>query len=54
MQYLHEELARAQMADRLEEARAQRRGQQLARAKRMARRAERHSLQARLTLLRSL
>jgi hypothetical protein len=52
--YVHEELARAHMSVRLEEARAQRRGQQLARAKRKARRAERASLQARLALTRSL
>lgn len=54
MYQLHDELARAHMADRLEEARAQRRGQQLAIARRKARKAERASIQARLVLLRSL
>ena len=54
MQYFHEELARAQMSDRLAEARQLRRGQQLALAIRKARRAERVALQARLALIRSL
>jgi hypothetical protein len=54
MYYLHEQLTRAQMSDRLAEARHQRRGQQLLLAKRKARRAERAALQARLALSRSL
>ena len=54
MHYLHEELARAHMSDRLEEARHLRRGQQLMLAKRKARRAERAAMQARLVLSRSL
>ena len=54
MQYFYEELARAQMSERLEEARQHRRGQQLALAERKARRAERVGMQARLALLRSL
>ncbi len=54
MNYLHEELARAHMSDRLDEARHLRRGQQLLLAKRKARRAERASLQARLVLSRAL
>lgn len=54
MYQFHDELARAHMSDRLEEARAQRRGQQIAIARRKARKAERASIQARLVLLRSL
>ncbi len=54
MYQLHDELARAHMSERLEEARAQRRSQQLAVARRRARKAERVSLQSRLVLLRSL
>jgi hypothetical protein len=54
MYYLTEELARTHMSDRLEEARHLRRGQQLVRAKRKARRAERAALQARLALSRAL
>jgi hypothetical protein len=54
MYHFHEELARAHMDERLQEARDVRRGQQLVRAKRKARRAERASLQARLALTRSL
>lgn len=54
MYYLHEDLARAHMSDRLEEARHLRRGQQLMLAKRKARRAERSAMQARLVLSRSL
>jgi hypothetical protein len=54
MYYLQEELARAQMSDRLEEARSLRRSQQLMLAKRKARRAERAAMQARLVLSRSL
>ena len=54
MYQFHEELARADMAQRLDEARAQRRSHQLAVARRRARKAERVALQARLALLRSL
>jgi hypothetical protein len=54
MHYLHEDLARAHMSDRLAEARHLRRGQQLMLAKRKARRAERAAMQARLVLSRSL
>jgi hypothetical protein len=54
MHYFHEELARAHMSDRLDEARHLRRGQQLLLARRKARRAERAALQARLVLSRSL
>ncbi len=54
MYQFHEDLVRAHMSERLDEARAQRRGQQLALARRKARKAERASLQARLVLLRSL
>jgi hypothetical protein len=54
MYQFHEELARAHMSERLDEARSQRRGQQIALARRKARKAERASMQARLVLLRSL
>jgi hypothetical protein len=54
MYQFHEELARAHMSERLEEARAERRGHQFALAKRKARKAERASMQARLVLLRAL
>ena len=54
MYHFHEDLARAHMSERLDEARAQRRGQQLAAARRRARKAERAAVQARLAVLRSL
>ncbi|HEX6486074.1 MAG TPA: hypothetical protein VF012_05150 [Nocardioidaceae bacterium] len=54
MYYLTEELTRAHMSERLQEARDLRRGRQLVQAKRKARRAERAALQARLALSRSL
>jgi hypothetical protein len=54
MYYSHEELARTHVAERLDEARSRRRGQQLALARRKARKADRVALQARLSLLRSL
>ena len=54
MNLMHEELARAQMAERLGEARAQRRGRQLVVARRLSRRAERAAQQARLALARSI
>lgn len=49
-----EELARAQMSERLGEARHLRRGHQLVVARRKSRRAERAAQQARLVLSRSL
>jgi hypothetical protein len=54
MNLMHEDLARAQMAARLGEARELRRGHQLAAARRLSRRAERAAHQARLALARSL
>jgi hypothetical protein len=49
-----EDLARARIADRLEEAQARRRGRQIVLARRLSRRAERAALQARLVLARSI
>lgn len=54
MNFIHEDLARAHIDARLEQARELRRGNQLNRARRLARRAERASQQARLLLARSL
>lgn len=54
MNLMQEELARAHMAARLGEAQIQRRGYQLALARRMSRRAERAAQQARLALARAL
>lgn len=54
MNLMYEDLARAHMNARLNEAREMRRGNQLNRAKRLARRAERASQQARLLLARAL
>jgi hypothetical protein len=54
MNLMQEDLARAHMSARLEQARELRRGAQLSRAHRLARRAERVSQQARLLLARSL
>ncbi len=54
MNHFSEDLTRAHMAGRLDEARSQRRAQHLALARRKARRAERASAAARLSLLRSL
>ena len=48
MYLMHEDLARAHMSARLEQARELRRGHQLSRAKKLARKAERASQQARL------
>ncbi len=53
-QLLAEDLARAHMAARLGEAHQSRRGNQLVRARRLSRKAERAALQARLALLRSV
>lgn len=52
MNLMHEDLARAQIAARLGEAHLQRRGHQLARARRMSRKAEAAAQQARLALAR--
>jgi len=54
MNTMHEDLARAQMAKRLGEAQELRTGYQLARARRLSRRAERAAQQARLALARAL
>lgn len=54
MSLMNEDLARAQMSARLGEAQHLRRGQQLVRANRLARRAERAAQQARLALARAL
>jgi hypothetical protein len=47
-----EDLARAHMGERLEQAQSARRGQQLAVARRLSRKAERAAAQARLALAR--
>ncbi|MGH3423740.1 MAG: hypothetical protein ACRDO8_03360 [Nocardioidaceae bacterium] len=54
MNLMQEDLARAQSLERLERAHHQRRGYQLARARRLARRAEKAALEARLQLSRVL
>jgi hypothetical protein len=54
MNSLQEDLARAQMAARLGEAQEMRRGHQLARARRLSRKAEQAAQQARLALARAL
>ncbi|MGZ4426617.1 MAG: hypothetical protein ACXVXC_13310 [Nocardioidaceae bacterium] len=54
MYLMNEDLARAQMCERLGEAREQRRGRQLVLARRLSRRAERAAAQARLAVARSL
>jgi hypothetical protein len=54
MNLMQENLARAQMAARLGEAQQQRRGHQLARARRMSRKAEQAAQQARLALARAI
>jgi hypothetical protein len=51
---LHENLARAQMSERLGEAQQLQLGYQLARARRLSRKAERAAQQARLALARAL
>ncbi len=51
---MHEDLARAHMDARLGEARQMRTGHQLARARRLSRKAERAAQQARLALARAL
>ena len=54
MQLMHEDLARAQMSARLGEAQSLRKGHQLARARRLSRKAEAAAQQARLALARAL
>jgi len=54
MNLMHENLARAQMTARLGEAQQLRRGHQLARARRLSRKAEEAAQQARLALARAL
>ena len=54
MNLMHENLARAQMSARLGEAQQLRRGHQLARARRLSRKAEQAAQQARLALARAL
>jgi hypothetical protein len=54
MNLIHEDLARAQMSARLGEAQQLRRGHQLARARRLSRKAEQAAQQARLALARAL
>jgi hypothetical protein len=52
MSFLAEDLARAHVRSRLEQARMARRGHQLAAARRLSRKAERAAAQARLALAR--
>jgi len=54
MNLINEDLARAQIASRLEEAQSLRRGHQLVLARRLSRRAERAAQQARLAIARAL
>lgn len=54
MNLIHEDLARAHIEARLEQARELRRSHQMSRIQRLARRAERASKQAGLLLARSL
>ena len=54
MNLMHESLARAQMSARLGEAQQLRRGHQMARARRLSRKAEQAAQQARLALARAL
>ena len=54
MNLIHEDLARAHIAARLEEAQERRLAGQYARARRLSRRAERAARQARLALARAL
>ena len=54
MSTMQEDLARAQMAARLGEAQQNRRGHQLALARRMSRKAEQAAQQARLALARAI
>ena len=52
MNFLAEDLARAHMSSRLEQARMARRARELAAARRLSRKAERAAAQARLALAR--
>ncbi len=54
MELMHENLARAQMSARLGEAHSRRRGHQLVRSRRLARKAELAAEQASLALARAL
>ncbi|GAA1131052.1 hypothetical protein [Nocardioides aquiterrae] len=54
MNLMHENLARAQMSARLGEAQQLQRGAQMARARRLSRKAEQAAQQARLALARAL
>lgn len=54
MNLMHEDLARAQMTERLGEAQTLQRGRRIVAARRMSRRAERAALRARLVLARSI
>ncbi len=54
MNLMHEELARAQMSARLGEAQQLRAGDNLVRARRLSRKAERAAQRARLALARTL
>ena len=54
MNLMQENLARAQMSARLGEAQQMRRGHQVARARRMSRKAEQAAQQARLALARAI
>ncbi|RNM17571.1 hypothetical protein EFL26_01995 [Nocardioides pocheonensis] len=54
MSFLAEDLARAHMSSRLEQARMARRGRELAAARRLSRKAERAAAQARLALARMM
>lgn len=54
MDLIHEDLARAHCAARLEEAQAERRSYEIARARRLSRKAEKAAQQARLALARAL
>ena len=54
MKLMHENLARAQMSARLGEAHQMRRGHELAKARRLSRKAEKAAQQARLALARAL
>jgi hypothetical protein len=53
MSLMHEDLARAHISARLQEARAERRASLVARAQQAAKRAERKALKARLLLARA-
>lgn len=52
MNFIHEDLARAHISERLERARKTRRGDRLVAARRLSRKAERAAAQARLAVAR--